>query len=167
MAIGICSVIYINGRKDIPKLLVTYNAKNIEVKQGSYKWKSRGKLKEHALDSYTKVLDSLLPGMKVSPKGQLKLNFDYEPETITLSGGNNANGQILKDNLINISDYNTGLYFLDCKWKEGNVTYIIYVDTHGWKTHTKKDTKLVSFFGIHFNKTTLLKSFSLFYYNHF
>ncbi|WMJ82247.1 hypothetical protein RBU49_08365 [Clostridium sp. MB40-C1] len=128
--VGLCGAIYVKGRKDIPKLTVTYNGKNVEVGQGPYKWKSRGKLKEHTLDSYTTVLVKLSPGMKVPPNGQLKLSFDYQPETITLRGGNKSDGKIIKDNVINISDYGTGGYILDCRWKEGKVIYMIYVDIH-------------------------------------
>ncbi|MCY6960244.1 hypothetical protein [Clostridium brassicae] len=101
--VGLCAAIYVKGRKDIPKLTVTYNGKNVEVGQGPYKWKSRGKLKEYTLDSYTTVLAKLLPGMKVPPNEQLKLSFDYQPESITLDGGKNA---------------------------EGKVIYMIYVDIH-------------------------------------
>ncbi|AEB77667.1 hypothetical protein ADU80_09570 [Clostridium botulinum] len=126
----LCVVIYVSGRKDVPKLTVSYNEKNIQIGQGGYRWKSRGKFKEHSIDSYASILSKLSPGMKVSPNGQLKLNFDYQPKTITLGGGNTTDGKVINDNVINISDYGTGVYFLDCTWEEGNVTYVIYVDIH-------------------------------------
>ncbi|KEI00849.1 hypothetical protein IRP63_04525 [Clostridium botulinum] len=126
--IGLGSIIYVSGRKQVPKLTVTYNGLNVPVGQGPYRWKSRGKLKMHEIDSYADVLSKLSPIMKVPPDGKLKLKFDYQPETITLDGENNNDGKMIKDNVINISEYGTGLYFLECKWKEGNVTYLIYVD---------------------------------------
>ncbi|MFD3158745.1 hypothetical protein ACFIJ5_18195 (plasmid) [Haloimpatiens sp. FM7330] len=134
LVITLSSIIYVRGRKDIPKLTVTYNGKNVEVGQGPYKWKSRGKLKEYTLDTYSKVLCKLLPEIKVSPNGQLKLHFDYQPKSITLSGSSETDGKVIKNNVINIADYNTGIYFLDCKWKEGLVIYVIYVDIGDWKT---------------------------------
>ncbi|MCY6354128.1 hypothetical protein [Clostridium sp. ZS2-4] len=116
--------------RTIPKLDITYNGNNIEVGQGHYRWKSRGKLKEFTIDSYASVISKLLPGTIVAPNGQLKLNFDYEPESITLGGGvkTSEHGKVIKDNIINISQHGTGLYFLDCKWQEGTVTYIIFVN---------------------------------------
>ncbi|MCY6356060.1 hypothetical protein [Clostridium sp. ZS2-4] len=128
--IGLLVVAYTNGRKDVPKLDVTYNGNNIEVGQGPYIWKSRGKVKEFTINSYASVISKLLPGMRVAPNGQLKLNFDYQPETITLSGVGTISSyeKVIKDNIINISEYGTGLYFLDCKWQEGTVTYIIFVN---------------------------------------
>jgi hypothetical protein len=130
MLIGIFVVAYTNGRKDVPKLSVTYNGTNIEVGQGPYSWNSRGKLKEFAIDSYGSVVSNLLPGAKVAPSGQLQLNFDYQPETITLGAGVKASdyGKVLKSNVINISEYGTGLYFLDCKYQEGTVTFIVFVN---------------------------------------
>jgi hypothetical protein len=130
LLIAIFIVAFINGRKDVPKLSVTYNGTKIEVGQGPYSWNSRGKLKEFAVDSYGSVISTLLNRGKVEPNGQLQLIFDYQPETITLDGGVNVSdyGKVLKGNIINLSEYRTGLYFLDCKWQEGTVTFIVFVD---------------------------------------
>jgi hypothetical protein len=55
--IEIFVVAYTNGRKDVPKLSVTYNGTKIEGGQGPYSWKSRGKLKEFTIDSYGSVIN--------------------------------------------------------------------------------------------------------------
>ena len=61
--------------------------------------------------------------------GQLELHFDYQPEIITLSGGYIQNAEpTIKNNIINISQgEGTQIYFIDCKWKEGTVTYVVVV----------------------------------------
>lgn len=129
MLIGLVFVIYINERKDVPKLTVTYNGNSIEVGQGSYKWKSKGKLKTFTVDSYAGVLGKLYPGVRVAPNSKLELNFDYQPKTIKISGGYKIdNAPTIKNNIINIpAKREEQIYFLNCKWQEGVVTYLILV----------------------------------------
>lgn len=129
IVISLSFVLNVNGRKDIPKLTVTYNGNNIEVGQGSYRWKSIGKLKEFTVDSYAGVLVKLYPGVPVAPNSKLELNFDYEPKNIKISGGYKAaNAPTIKDNIINIpAEGGRQAYFLNCEWEEGSVTYLIVV----------------------------------------
>jgi len=123
-------VAYENGRKGIPKLDVTYKGNKLNVGQGSYRWKSNGKESIFTVKSYSSVIAKRLPGAKIVPNSNLALMFDYQPENITITGGyTEDNAPVIKNNIINIPKKSgTQLYFLDCKWKEGTVTYVIVVE---------------------------------------
>jgi hypothetical protein len=129
MIIGLFFLVYVNGRKDVPKLTVTYNGNNIEVGQGSYRWKSRGKLKEFTVDNYAGVISKLLPAESVAPNSSLELKFDYQPQTIKIDGGYKEDtAPTIKNNIINIPGKSGGgIYFLECEWQEGTVTYLVVV----------------------------------------
>lgn len=123
-------VAYENGRKGIPKLNVTYNGNKLNVGKGSYRWKSNGKESIFTVKSYASVISKFLPGARITPNSNLELMFDYEPETITITGGyTEDNAPVIKNNIINIPKKSgTQIYFLDCKWKEGTVTYVVVVE---------------------------------------
>lgn len=129
IVISLLFVSYKYTYKNLPKLTVTYNGKPLTVGQGSYNWKSKGKTKVYTVDSYAKVINTLIPPTNVNANSQLKLEFDYQPTSIVLSGGASSNDtNRVEKNTINISNENgLKVYFLDCTWKEGTITYIIAV----------------------------------------
>ncbi len=113
----------------IPKLTVIYKGKNLNVAQGSYYWKAGFKTKKFTVNNYADIINNLNGKKDVINNGQLELHFDYQPEIITLSGGYTQNAEpTIKNNIINISQgEGTQIYFIDCKWREGTVTYVVVV----------------------------------------
>ncbi|KYH34538.1 hypothetical protein CLTEP_14660 [Clostridium tepidiprofundi DSM 19306] len=114
---------------EIPKLTVTYKEKSLKVGQGSYTWRNGFKTKEFIVDNYANIIVELMPYSNVSSNSNLQLHFNYQPENITLTGGYTSdNSPTIKNNIITIPEKEgTQIYFLDCKWKEGNVTYVIAI----------------------------------------
>ncbi len=115
---------------DIPTLEVTYQGEQINVGQGSYRWKSRGEEKYFTVESYANVITKLIPAANIKNNSQLQLQFDYQPETITISNGTTVNDiKITKDNYINILKEENGMqvYFIEGRWKEGTATYVVVV----------------------------------------
>lgn len=122
-------VYYINTNKDVPRLEVYYKGTELEVGQGSYRWKTHFKEKVFTVDSNADVVSNLLPGMSVAPNSKLEMNFSQQPKYINIRGGYSLdNAPTIIENVINIPEKKgTQIYFLDCEWKEGTVTYIIVI----------------------------------------
>lgn len=126
------SIFFISSKyrhTNIPKLTIIYNGKNLNVAQGSYYWKAGFKIKEFTVNNYADIINNLKEKKDVINNGKLELHFDYQPEIITLSGGYPQNSEpTIKNNIINISqEEGTQIYFINCKWKEGTVTYVVVV----------------------------------------
>lgn len=116
--------------KELPKLTITYNGKEIKSIKGSYLWKRGFKNEVHVVDSYAKIINQLRPGEQVMPDGELEINFDYQPKTIILTSSYNSERKILENNYIKLPTNIKGpmVYFLDCYWKEGVITYVVVVE---------------------------------------